>query len=484
MPFGFVVFGASGDLSYNKLIPSLFGLFKKGIIKNDFFVLGVGRTTYDDSDFRKRAEQSIKSKFTGVQDKIIGDFCMNVYYIRSEYGDSAAYGEIKKRIDQLSLCYKTLGNIIYNLATPPLLFEIISSKLAENGLIEKGKNRDSFQRLMIEKPFGYDLESAEKLNKIILNGIDDEQVFRVDHYLGKNTVQNILVFRFANTLFRDLWSGKYIDNIQIKFKEMQGVETRIEYFDSAGLLRDVFQNHILQLIALIAMEKPATFSAKDIRMEKLKVFKAIRPFDEKKLKEQIILGQYKGYRRQKTPTENSCTETLFTTKLFIDNKVWENVPIYVMAGKKMDRDESKITVVFRKNYGCLFCDENDREYNNTITFKIKPEQGVGLKFVAKVPGAKLCVNPFYMNFSYRDTFGEDVADDYESVILECIYGDHTIFWDKEAVELSWAVLDPLIGRLKMCSTEEKNNLINLYEPGSEGPSQINDFINKDGKEWL
>ncbi len=474
-PFGFIIFGASGNLTYNKLIPSLFGLFKKGIIKNNFFIIGVGRTTYDDSSFRVRVENSIKNRFKDLRDKIIEDFCANTYYIKGKYEDIYTYNEIKERINELSLCYKTKGNIIYNVATPPILFEPIVIKLVESGLLGKNVNKNFFQRIMIEKPFGYDLKSAKKLNNIILKKIDDEQVFRIDHYLGKSTVQNILVFRFANTIFYDLWNNKNIECIQIKFKETSGVEERIEYFDSTGLIRDVFQNHILQLISLVTMEHPKRFTANYIQKEKNNIFKNIKPFNGLKLKEQIILGQYDGYRQYKKGLEKSCTETFFATRLFINNKRWNNVPVYIIAGKKMDCDESSIKVIFKRKINFLLKDEQNFN-KNAITFKIKPQQGITLDFLGKVPGAKLCTQSFKMDFNYKSLFGEDMIDDYESVILECLYGDHTIFWDKKGVEYSWRILEPLLNKLKKCSLEEKDKMIKFYRPGSYGPEELKYFI--------
>lgn len=479
-PCGIVIFGATGHLAYNKLFPSLFGLFKKGIIKNNFFIMGAGRTEYDDSSFRKRIESSIKLKFNDVQDKIIGDFCINIYYMKIGYDDKASYQKIKERVAELSECYQTGGNIIYNLSTPPFLFENISTMLIKNGLIKRNNNKDYFERLMFEKPFGYDLDSCKKLNNIILKDLNDEQIFRIDHYLGKSTVQNILVFRFANTIFHKLWNNKNVEYIYIKFKETEGVEERIDYFNTTGLIRDIFQNHILQLLALITMEKPKDFTAKNIQKEKLKIFKNIKPFNDKNLDKQILLGQYKGYRQYKEWLEKSCTETFFLTKLVINNKNWFNVPVYIMAGKKLDCNESSITVVFKRKKDCILCSTDDYMNKNVITFKIKPEQGVSIKFLGKVPGARLCTQALKMDFNYKDLAGSDIIEDYESVILECLYGDHTIFWDKEGVEYSWKILEPLLNSLKKCSIEEKNQMLKFYEPGSEGPVAMKDFIKEQG----
>ncbi|MCX8093200.1 MAG: glucose-6-phosphate dehydrogenase [Candidatus Goldbacteria bacterium] len=478
--FGIVVFGASGHLAYNKLFPSLFGLYKKGIIKNNFFIVGTGRSNYDDSSFRNRIENSIKSKFPNVEDRLIGDFCINVYYINGNYEDTYYYENIKGRLKQLTECYKTGGNIIYHLATPPFLFETIIYKLIKSSLITKDKDKNYFERLMVEKPFGLDFESCKELNKVILRNLNDNQIFRIDHYLGKSTVQNILVFKFANTLFHDLWNKKNIEYVFIKFKEREGVEERQEYFDNTGLLRDIFQNHILQLVALIAMEKPESFSAENIQKQKNKIFKSIAPFEKNVINKNILLGQYNGYRQRSKEFEKSCIETFFFTRLFINNRNWKNVPFYILAGKKMDVDETSITVVFKREKKCLLCEGDNLNNKNAITFKIKPSQGVSIRFVGKVPGAKLCTGSFNMEFNYKDVFGNEMIEDYESVILECLYGDHTIFWDKEGVEYSWKILQPLLEKLNNCPLEEKNKTLKIYEPGSEGPIEIINFIKDNG----
>jgi len=494
VPVGMVIFGASGDLTYKKLIPSLFGLYKKGSITKNFFILGVARTDYDDSSFRKRVEQSINQFFNNENTKLIHDFCLNCYYIKGDYENDATYITIYQRIIELALCYKTQGNIIYNLAVPPSLFSVIVKKLGENKLIEKGKNKEPFQRLLIEKPFGLDFQSADELNKIILKYADDEQIFRIDHYLGKSTVQNILVFRFANPIFERVWNRDCIDSIQIKFAETEGVENRGGYFEQTGLLRDVFQNHILQLIALIAIEKPEIFKAEKIQEQKIKLFKSLKPLKEKILNEYLVRGQYKeaeingqkviGYREEKDVNKKSCVETFFVMKLFIDNNRWKNVPFYIMAGKRLNITETKINVVFKKNLKCIFCDKNNETQKNLITFNIKPEQGVSLRFVAKVPGAKMCVAPLYMKFNYKDIFGYEIIDDYESVILDCILGDQTIFWKKEAIDLAWKFLDPVLKKWNSCSLEEKNKFLHFYPALSSGPQSAFEFIRKDGREWF
>ncbi len=483
--FGIVIFGASGDLAYNKLFPSLFGLFKKGILDNRFFILGVGRTEYDDSSFRKRVESSIKSKFNDADYKLIGDFCINSYYIKGAYDDVNLYKEIKQRMESLFNCYKIPENIIYNLAVPPILFETIFTELIHTSLLKRQQNEETFQRLMIEKPFGVDFESAVRLNNIILKHINDSQVFRIDHYLGKDTVQNILVFRFANSIFDELFNYKYIDHVQIKFEETKGIENRGAYFDKIGMIRDVFQNHILQLIALVAMERPGAFDTQEIKKQKLNLFKSILlPLDVRDTFHNIILGQYEGYRQEKNVSPDSCTETFFATKVFIDNNRWRGVPFYILAGKKLDEDESKITIVFKKNKKCIFCMQEHETNNNALIFKIKPKQGVSLKFLAKAPGGKMCISPFFMDFNYQDLFKNEIAEDYESIILECINGDSIIFWDKDCVEVAWAILSPLINKLQNCTIEEKDSHLHIYSPKSKGPKEFYEFFKNEKINWI
>lgn len=279
MPFGFIIFGASGNLSNKKLLPSLFGLFKKNIIKNDFFILGIGRSKFNNHSFRKNFKDNIQSIFPHYDKKIINEFLKHIYYLTGNYENDVLYINLKKTIKTLKKKHNNLNNIVFNLATPPFLFEKIFIKLIQNQLLKRKNDSNNFERIMIEKPFGYDLTSAKQLNKIILKCINESQVFRVDHYLGKSTVQNILIFRFENSIFRNLWNNKYIDNVQIKFKEKEGIESRIDYFEPTGLIRDIFQNHILQLITLIAMDRPEKFTKEYICSEKIKILKKIIPFN-------------------------------------------------------------------------------------------------------------------------------------------------------------------------------------------------------------
>jgi glucose-6-phosphate 1-dehydrogenase len=344
---------------------------------------------------------------------------------------------------------------------------------------------------MVEKPFGRDLKSAIALDSLMLRHFAETQVYRIDHYLGKNTVQNILVFRFSNTIFEPVWNAGYIDSVKITVAEGIGIEQRAGYFEQAGMIRDMLQNHMLQLLAIIAMEQPATFDAAAVRDEKTRTIKAIRHFNLNKLDDSIIRGQYMsgginmpGYREEPGVYKNSCVETFFAAKLFVDNKRWKGVPFYLRAGKRLAAKATKITVLFKNRPDCLFCKLGIEHQPNSLTFSIQPEQGVALKFMAKVPGAKLCLSPLDMDFNYRDLFGADSGGDYETIILDCMLGDQTLFWRKDGIEEAWRLLTPVLEKWDVCPVSEKNSMLHFYKAGTWGPEEADAFIKRDKREWI
>ncbi|MBU1564504.1 MAG: glucose-6-phosphate dehydrogenase, partial [Proteobacteria bacterium] len=360
VPCAYVIFGASGDLTQRKLLPAVFSLFREKKVPEKFFVVGFARSPMDDNEFRLKAKDSIRQAFKDgyIAESEIESFIMRCFYVAGSYDQDEGYIKLHKKIEALGKRFETDGNLVFHIATPPALYATIISFLGKNGLVKRHQNRKPFHRVIVEKPFGQDLESAVKLNTDLLNHLADEQIYRIDHYLGKETVQNILMFRFANLIFEPAWNRQHIDHVQITVAEQLGVEHRAGYFEQAGLLRDMFQNHMLQLAALVGMEPPVDYSANSVRDEKAKFMKSIRSFDLENLGAQLIRGQYGAgevagkkllaYREEQGVSATSCTETYFAMKLFVDNWRWKDVPFYLQAGKRLGEKLTRISVIFKK----------------------------------------------------------------------------------------------------------------------------------------
>jgi len=493
-PCGVVIFGASGQLAHKKLFPSLFKLFKSGSLPPEHFIAGAGRTKMSNEEFRVSVRKAVMEAGINTAEGDLNDFSSGFYYFQLEYTERKAYLSLKKNLEGLAEKHKTGGSIVFMLAVPPLLYIPVTEGLGQSGLIIKEKQDGPFSRVMVEKPFGRDTESAAQLNEKMLKYIPEEQIYRVDHYLGKNTVQNILVFRFANIVFSPVWNAENIDSVQIVFSEDSGIRGRAGYFEQAGLIRDMLQNHILQLLTLVAMEKPINLSAKAVQDEKVKVLRAIARFDPEKLEGAMIRGQYSGgkaggkdaaaYREEPGVDANSCVETFFAARFFIENTRWKGVPFYLKAGKRLNRQSTVMHVLFKDDPDCLFCREGVPHEKNRLTFEIHPDQGVRLKFNAKVPGSKMCISPLDMEFNYSKIFGPAAGGDYENIILDCMLGDQTLFWRRDAIEESWKLLTPVLRKWESCSIDEKNKMMFLYPAGSRGPDAADEFIKKDGRSWI
>lgn len=495
-PCGIVIFGASGDLTSRKLIPALFELYVRRRIPDNFFVAGVARSSMNTESFREKVESAIDDGVRNIKPGQKQGFLKRCYYLSGLYDEDDTYIRLNEFTAELAQKYNTEGNIIFNIATPPNLYKVIVGKLSRNGLVLKGQNRDPFQRIIVEKPFGTDLDTAKDLNISLLEHLSEEQIYRIDHYLGKDTVQNILAFRFANLIFENVWNRNYIDHVQITVSEKLGVGHRAGYFDQAGLVRDMLQNHMLQLLSLVAMEAPAKFDAELIRDEKVKVMRAIRAFHEVSYPSSILRGQYKegkidgetvkSYRKEPGVKKNSSTETFFAAKLYIDNFRWEGVPFYLRAGKALKEKKTQIAVVFKEVPHSMFVDdikENPLE-PNVLIFGIQPEQGVFLKYQAKVPGSKMCIYPLHMNFNYADYYGVELSDDYETLLLDCMVGDQTLFWSKKGIEISWELITPLLREWESSSYENRKVKLYFYKAGTTGPEEADRMIENDNRKWI
>ena len=482
---GLVVFGASGDLTKRKLIPALANLFKRGLLPADFFCLGCGRKKLSDDNFRKIAADVVRDILPAAENRT--DFLDGFCYVSGDYADQQFYSDIKQRLFELNeKAGKNFGRIFY-LSLPPLLYPDVIENLGRAGL--NNKDSGSFVRLVVEKPFGRDLQSALELNDGLSKWFAEEQVYRIDHYLGKETVQNILMFRFANSIFEPIWNRNYIDHIQITIAESIGIETRGGYYDKSGALRDMFVNHMLSMLSLVAMEPPASFGAEHIRDEKVKLLRSIRPFNLEPWSEDIVRGQYAAgsidggqtpaYRQEADVEKNSKTETYVAARLFVDNWRWQGVPFYLRTGKRLIRRVTEIAVTFKKVPHILFSSAGiDRLPANVLVLKIQPQEGISLFFEAKRPGPKLCIGTLEMDFNYAEIFAAESPDAYQRLLLDCMTGDQTLFTRIDDVKLAWQLFDNVLKTFRQRDAEPYP-----YSAGSESFPQADVLIQKDGRNW-
>ncbi len=484
----FVIFGASGDLTARKLIPAIFSLKNQQIMPKKYAIIGVGRTEMTNEVFRTRIKEAIHS-FS--EDKItdqtlVSDFTRDVYYFSMESYAGGGYPELKDFLIDIDTRYGIGGNYIFYLATPPSMYEKISVNLSKEGLTEK---ETGFSRIIIEKPFGYDLESGKNLNDTLHTIVTEDQIFRIDHYLGKETVQNLLVTRFANGMFEPLWNRNYIDRIEITSSESIGVEERGGYYDSAGALRDMVQNHLLQMVGLTAMEPPSSLDADAIRNEVLKVFQSLQPIKEEDVPDYVIRGQYTGslvrgecvtgYRYEKGVAVDSRTETYVAIKFFINNWRWGGVPFYMRTGKRLPTRVTEIVIHFKQTPHHLFRRPSGRTAGNQLIIRIQPDEGILLKFDMKEPGAGFNAKNVDMDFHYSDLANVRVPSAYERLLHDVMLGDSTLFSRDDEVETAWKFLQPIQ------KAWENNPSIKVfgYPAGTWGPEHANDLIEGMGVTW-
>jgi glucose-6-phosphate 1-dehydrogenase len=496
-PTAMVVFGASGDLAHRKLLPSLAQIQQRGLLSEQFCLLGCGRTAYSDDEFRREAADAIRRSAGNAESRVPQAFLDKLYYLSGDYGDAGTYQHIQDRLAELRTRHGVGSDDcnVYYLSVPPFLYQTIIEHLGAAGLSYRS-DRESHRRarLMVEKPFGHDLSSAAELNGTISRWFEESQIYRIDHYLGKETVQNIMVFRFANAIFEPIWNRNHIDNVQITIAETLGVEHRAAYYDKAGALRDIFQNHMLQMLALVAMEPPISFEADRVRDEKVKLLWALRPFDcadegADPAHCRVLRGQYgpgridgqavPGYRQEERVPADSRTETFVAARLLVDNWRWKDVPFYLRTGKRLARKVTEIVVTFKEIPYSLFGSVGLPEMPpNILVFHIQPEEGISLRFQAKRPGSKACIGTLKMTFSYQGIYGVEMPEAYQRLLLDCMAGDQTLFSRYDSIEASWRLLAPVLETWQRSPEEPPE-----YPAGSASFPAADALIQADGRQW-
>ena len=486
-PCTVVIFGATGDLAHRKLVPALYNLAADGELPPAVTVVGFARREKSDDEFRSEMEEATR-KFSRqtVRDEIWKPFGQSISYHQSEFQDEAGYKSLAQRLEKIDKERGTRGNRLFYLAVAPDQFEPIIKNLKAAGLNEACKG--SWARVIVEKPFGTDLASARELNRVVHQAFAEEQTYRIDHFLGKETAQNILVLRFANAIFAPLWNRRYIDHLQITASETLGVEGRAGYYEGAGALRDMVQNHLLQLLCLVAMEAPTDLSADCIRDEKVKVVKSLRHFAENEVGQSVIRGQYAegaingksvpAYRAEQNVNPKSTTETFVALRLNIDNWRWWDVPIYMRVGKRLPKSGTEISIHFKKAPAVLFNKELTDQ--NVLVIRIQPDEGMSLRMHAKVPGTSFRVEPVKMDFHYRTSFGKASPEAYERLLLDAMSGDATLFARRDEVEEAWAFIDTIE---HAWSAKKDAPALSFYPAGSWGPDEADELLARDGRAW-
>ncbi len=478
-----MIFGATGDLANRKLYPSLYKLFEKGNLSDKFAVIGVARRPLTNDEFQENIKKSVK---TSIQkEDRIDEFASHFYYHSHDVTDSNSYATLNKLASQLDTNYQLQGNRIFYLAMAPEFFGTIALHLKEDGLTDVS----GFKRLVIEKPFGHDLPSAQELNDQIRTAFSEDEVYRIDHYLGKEMVQNIEVIRFANAIFEPLWNNRYISNIQVTSSEVLGVEERGRYYEKSGALRDMVQNHMLQMVALLAMEPPIKLTTEEIRSEKVRVLRALRPIEGEEVKEYFVRGQYDkgtvegtevlGYREEQMVNPESNTETYVAGKLMIDNFRWAGVPIYIRTGKRMDAKSTKIVIQFKDIPMNLYYSPEETLNPNLLVIHIQPDEGITLHLNAKKAGQNIAATPVKLNYANRGIDGINTPEAYEKLLFDCMRGDATNFTHWDEVALSWSFVDKISDVWENQKAENYPN----YASGTMGPREADELLEKDGFHW-
>jgi glucose-6-phosphate 1-dehydrogenase len=495
-PCTVVIFGATGDLTQRKLLPTLAHLFYNHPLPQGFSVIAFARRPMNDEQWRGMALDSI-NKYMPENDRLDREaqhaFAQRLYYCQSDFNDREGYQKLADLLDKLDLEKGTQGNRLFYLATPPTTDSEIIFQLGGAGLARSSNHsgdEESWTRIVIEKPFGRDLASAQKLNREIARVFRENQTYRIDHYMGKETVQNLLAFRFANGIFEPLWNQKYIDHVQIVVAESLGIGSRSEYYEQSGAIRDMVQNHIMQVLCLTCMEAPVSFDADAIRDEKVKVMRAIPLLSPEDVALRTVRGQYSagvidgqpqvGYKEEKGVSPDTVTETFVALKLIIENWRWAGVPFYIRTGKSLPKRSTEVTIQFKRVPHMLYKPtETSGLVPNRLTMRIQPDEGISLKFAAKIPGAARHLGDVDMNFSYSEAFGVESPEAYERLLADCMVGDSTLFIRRDEVEASWHIVDSIINAWK----DMPASTVYPYKAGTWGPAEADALIQNDGHEW-
>lgn len=487
-PCAVVIFGASGDLTKRKLVPALYRLTQERLLPAEFAIIGFARSPMTHEEFRAKMKDAILtySEAKSIDEAVWESFAKGIFYVSGDVNDPEAYKRIRELLDQVDRERGTAGNRVFYLSTSPSLY---AEAIQQLGAADLAKPKDKgWTRIIIEKPFGHDLASAKALNEQVAKVFDEEQVYRIDHYLGKETVQNLMVFRFANGIFEPIWNRRYVDHVQITNAETLGVEGRGGYYDTTGVLRDMIQNHVFQVMSLVAMEPPINLGANAVRDEKIKAMQAVRSIPPDKVNEFAVRGQYvagavagkpvPGYREEKDVAPNSQTDTFAAVKLYFDNWRWADVPFYLRSGKRLPKRVTEIAIVFRKAPLHLFKSVQQELEPNVLVIRVQPDEGITLRIGAKVPGQATRIRWVNMDFRYGASFGVASPEAYERLLLDCILGDSTLYARRDMTERGWEIVMPILDAWANSKEE-----IPKYEAGTWGPPEADELIERDGREW-
>ncbi|MET0680671.1 MAG: glucose-6-phosphate dehydrogenase [Burkholderiales bacterium] len=484
------IFGASGDLTRRKLIPSLYNLSRANLLPRDLAVVGVASSPLSDDAFRRRATEAIREHCADCSDlEFVSSTQHRFHYVAGGFDDPATYARLAERLEEIDRARGTRANLLFYLATPPQFFGVIARRLGEAKLVGRADDAARWTRLVVEKPFGRDLESARALDAEIRSAFEESQIYRIDHYLGKETVQNVLAFRFLNGIFEPIWNRNYVDHVQITVAETLGVEQRGRYYEGAGALRDIVQNHLFQLLTLVAMEAPSSLEHDEVRNEKVKVLRALRALDERGVLEDTVRGQYgpgtlggesaPAYRAERDVAPDSAVETFAALKLNVDNWRWADVPFYLRTGKRLAARHTQITIQFRRAPLALVPTDTMR-HANRLVIGIQPDERIQLRFQAKRPGPGFELAPVEMAFAYADLGGDSLSTGYETLLHDAMRGDPMLFLRRDMVEEAWRALTPVLDVWQALRPRDFPN----YAAGSWGPRAAEELIARDGRHWI